>query len=163
MLQRCCECRKTHKTIAAKWREKQISQACKDAKAENASPRHGLKRIGKQIGGGSAKPLKFVARDGKTNDGGEKGTLTADPKVIDGIITRAWQEIYQGNAADIPTLVENIKTKYKDRIYVAPEFKVQEITDELVHEAMTGSGKSAGGMDGWQPAELALISREVSK
>ena len=28
---------------------------------------------------------------------------------------------------------------------------------------MTGSGTSAGGMDGWQPAEVALISREVSK
>ena len=107
--------------------------------------------------------MKFVARDGKTNDGGKKGTFTADPKVIDGIITRAWQEIYQGNAVDIPTLVESFKTKYKGRIYAAPEFKVQEITEELVHEAMTGSGKSAGGMDGWQPAELALISREVSK
>ena len=83
--------------------------------------------------------------------------------MIDGIITRAWQDIYQGNAADFPTLVENFKTKYKECIYTAPEFKVQEITEEIVHEAMTGSGKSVGGMDGWQPAELALISREVSK
>ena len=110
-------------------KEKQISQACKDAKVENASPRHGLKRIGKQIGGGSAKPLKFVARDGKTNGGGEKGALTADPKAIDGIITRAWQDIYQGNVADIPTLVDNFKAKYKGRIYTAPEFKVQEIAE----------------------------------
>ena len=42
------------------------------------------------------------------------------------------------------------------------EAKVEEITAELVHEAMISSGKTAGGMDGWQPAELALVSEGIS-
>ena len=87
-----------HKHIASSWKSRQIRLICSEAREANASPKQGLKRIAKQIGGGNAKPLKFVARDGMTSDGGRKGTLTANPNVIDGIITRAWQNIYNGNA-----------------------------------------------------------------
>ena len=58
-----------HRTIAASWRNRQLKQASSDARKANASPKHGLKRMAKQIGGGSAKPLKFVARGAMTNDG----------------------------------------------------------------------------------------------
>ena len=107
-----------HKNIVASWKSRQISLKCSEAKEANASPKHGHKRIAKQIGGGSAKPWKFGARDGMTNDGGRKGTLTANPSVIDGIITRAWQNIYNGNAKSIPELVRNFKEKYEHVIYI---------------------------------------------
>ena len=59
-----------HKNIVVSWTSRQISLKCSEAEEANASPKHGLKRIAKQIGGGSAKPLEVVARDGMTNDGG---------------------------------------------------------------------------------------------
>ena len=40
------------------------------------------------------------------------GTLTSDPKVMDGIIIRAWQEIYKGNAADTDAWIRNYVHKY---------------------------------------------------
>ena len=33
-----------------------------------------------------------------------------------------------------------------------------DLTTQEVFDGLTGGGKTAGGMDGWQPAELAFVS-----
>ena len=58
--------------------------------------------------------------------------------------------------------MRNFKEKYKHVIYRMEEATVEEITADLVHEAMISSGKTAGGTDGWQPAELSLVSEGIS-
>ena len=58
--------------------------------------------------------------------------------------------------------MRNFKEKYKHVIYRMEEANVEEITVDLIHETMISSGKTAGGMDGWQPAELALVSEGIS-
>ena len=83
--------------------------------------------MAKQIGGGSAKPLKIVARDVMTSDGGKEGTLTANPKVIDGVIIRAWQKIRNEDAGNIPELVRNFESKYTHKMY----FKVMLLLEQL--------------------------------
>ena len=38
------------------------------------------------------------------------------------------------------------------------EYCIGELTTQEVYDGLTSGGKTAGGMDGWQPAELALVS-----
>ena len=37
-----------------------------------------------------------------------------------------------------------------------------ELTTDTVFERLTSAGKTAGGLDGWVPAELALVSRKTA-
>ena len=48
--------------------------------------------------------------------------------------------------------------KYKKTLYERKEFELSDLTTQEVFDGLTSAGKTAGGMDGWQPAELALVS-----
>ena len=113
---RCLRCAAKHKTIADTWRKRAWAEAKRWAKKENADPKKGLKKVAKQISKHAANSLRYVARDDKVTDGGKVGTLTANPKIIDGVITRAWQEVYKGNTSDPNAVVEafmkNIKRPF---------------------------------------------------
>ena len=39
-----------------------------------------------------------------------------------------------------------------------PEHRLGDLSTQEVFDGLTGGSKTAGGMDGWQPAELALVS-----
>ena len=82
-----------HKAIASKWRNQAQAEDRRRAKEEHADPKKGLKKVAKTISSQTANSLRYVIRDDKTADGRKAGTLTANPKIIDGIITRAWQNI----------------------------------------------------------------------
>ena len=99
-----------------------------------------------------------MARDAKAADGTKIGTLTANPKIIDAVITRAWQDIYKGNVDDVDAVVADFLKKYKKTLLKQVEHSISELSTQEVYDGLTSSGKSAGGMDGWQPAELALVS-----
>ena len=86
---KCLRIAEKHKTIADKWRRPTLVEARRRAKEENADPKKGLRKVAKQISKQAASSLRYVARDAKASDGGKAGTLTANPKVIDGVITRA--------------------------------------------------------------------------
>ena len=96
-------------------------------------------------------------RDAKTGDGRKEGTLTAIPKIIDGVITRAWQAIYEGNVDDVDRMVESFMAKYKKTLLNQEEHQMNDLSIQEVFDGLTGGGKTAGGMDGWQPTELALV------
>ena len=84
--------------------------------------------------------------------------MTANPTIIDGVITRAWQDIYKGNVDDVDALVADFLKKYKKTLLTQMEHRIGELTTQEVYDGLTSGGKTAGGMDGWQPAELALVS-----
>ena len=155
---RCLRIAEKHKKIADKWKNRAIAEARRFAKVENADPRRGLKKVAKQISRHAANSLRYVVRDTKAADGRKTGTLTANPKIIDGVITRAWQEVYEGNAKNPDALVEAFVKKYKKTLLKREEYVLQELTTQEVYDRLTSGGKTAGGMDGWEPAELALVS-----
>ena len=152
-----------HKIIADSWRRKARAGFAKLAKQAHADPKHGLKKMAKKIGKPAANPLIYVARDDKAGDGGKVGTLTANPRVVDGIITRAWQKVYEGNAQDVDKLVQTFIHKYRKTLRKQGEFKAPNLTTNIVFDGLTKAGETAGGMDGWQPAELALASWEMCR
>ena len=151
-----------HKVIASKWRNKAHAEDKKRANEEHADPKKGLKKVAKKISSQTANSLRYVIRDNKTADGRKAGTLTANPKIIDGVITRAWQEIYDGNVADVDSVVADFMKKYKKTLFARSEYQMGDLTTQEVFDGLTGGGKTAGGMDGWQPAELALASWNMS-
>lgn len=88
------------KDIAATKDATHIGLAKAETKAANACPKKGIKKMPNAIGSLPSDDLKFVRRDGKTQDGKAKGTMTAKATAIDGIITRAWQDVFRGNVED---------------------------------------------------------------
>ena len=108
---RCLRIAEKHKKIADKWKSRATAEARRCAKEENADPRRGLKKVAKQISKHTANAVRYVARDMKAGDGRKAGTLTANPKIIDGVITRAWHKVYDGNTEDPDALVAAFVTK----------------------------------------------------
>ena len=100
-----------HKAIASKWRNQAHAEERRRAKEEHADPKKGLKKVAKKISSHTANSLRYVIRDDKTGDGRKEGTLTANPKIIDGVITRAWQTIYEGNVTDVDSMVSDFMNK----------------------------------------------------
>ena len=113
---RCLRIAEKHKQIVDKWKSRATAETRGCAKEENADPRRGLKKVAKQISKHAANSLRYVARDTKAADGRKAGTLTANPKIIDGVITRAWHKVYDGNTEDpdalVAAFVKNIKRPY---------------------------------------------------
>ena len=82
---------------------------------------------------------------------------------MDGIITRAWRKVYEGNAQDVDKLVQTFIHKYRETLHKQGEFKAPNLTTKIVFYGLTKAGKTAGGIDGWQPVELALASWEMCR
>jgi len=59
--------------------------------------------------------------------------------------------------------VEAFMMKYKKTSFKRQEFELGELTTQEVYDGLASGGKTAGGMDGWQPAELALASWNCSR
>ena len=88
-----------------------------------------MKNMSMAVGAYPANTLKYVNRDGKTGDGKAKGTLAANPTTIDGIITRAWQEISKGNAANPQQCVDIFIQKHCRALHKIPA--VEPLTSPL--------------------------------
>ena len=53
--------------------------------------------------------------------------------------------------------------KHSDYIYRGEEYQLNDITPEQVEEACKNANNTAGGMDGWQPSEMKLLSATIYK
>ena len=89
--------------------------------------------------------------------------MITEPKEVDAIVKRGWAKIYAGNVIDIESMVANFFNKYATRLYGAAEYKVTEVTEEMVYQTFKHLKVSAPGMDAWQPSELSLFSRQMCK
>ena len=90
----------------------------------------GPKEIAKQTSNHTANSLRYVARDAKAAGGRTIGTVTANQKIIDGVITRAWQDIYKGNVDDVDALVADFLKKYKKTLLTQMEHRIGELTTQ---------------------------------
>ena len=121
----------------------------------------GVKEVVARIDNRQAQPIAFLERDREGPQGQEAGTITTDPKEIDGIVKRAWKKIYAGTKDDTKKATEEFLEKYKAYLYRAEEYIIHAITMEDVREACREAGKTAGGLDGWDPADMSLLSDTV--
>ena len=74
-------------------------------------------------------------------DGRKAGSLTANPKIIDGVITRAWQDIYEGNVSDVDGMVVDLLKKYKTTLLAQSEFRMGDLSTQEVYDGLTGVEK----------------------
>ena len=119
--------------------------------------------MSRAVGSPPANSLKYVKRDGNTGDGKPAGTLAANQTIIDGIITRAWKKVFDGNPSGPKATVDNFLFDHNAFIFKLPEVEAPDITTEGVYQALNAADKSAASMDGWHPAELSLVSFEVAR
>ena len=150
----------THREAATKLEAKAVALRRAETRTANDDPRKGVRHIGRRLDAAPAPPLLFVKRDQYCTDGGLPGTITTDPKQVDGVVARAWNKIYEGNTACAANLVAAFIGKYKPYIYLQEqEEELQHVTGQDVWDNFQAIVPSAGGMDGWMPMELKLLSK----
>ena len=92
---------------------------------------------------------------------GRKGQITNNPADIDAIVKRAWKAVYDGVEGCIQIAVDVFLEKFSKYTLKANPFQAPAITGERVFESFAKTAESAGALDGWNPKELALLSKEV--
>ena len=85
------------------------------------------------------------------------------PSDIDKVVRQAWQHIYKGNVTEATTLFRNFIRKYDSYIlkqdpFPVPDIEGPELLDEIRHAKPT-----IGGLDGWTPHELGIISAKAAQ
>ena len=94
----------------------------------------GVRHIGRKLDKQPAPPLRYVRRDKQCTDTGQPGPITTDLVQVDGVITRMWQRIYNGNVVNQAKSVARLCSEYKACIYRLFEYQVVELTMQLVWE-----------------------------
>ena len=88
-----------------------------------------------------------------------------DPVQVDRVAREAWNPIYAGNIKDIKQHCKNFVAKYGKAsgcsfLYEPEEpVKVEDIDPEELYQLFVHSKRNSGGLDGWTPEDLTLISR----
>ena len=72
-------------------------------------------------------------------------------------IPKSWGKVYKGNFEDRQQKATEFVIKYSDKIYLAPEFQIDDIKAADVRTACTTGKKSMGGLDQWTPADFGLL------
>lgn len=95
------------------------------ARAMHEDPKRGVRHIGEKLEKQLAPPLRCVTRDNERSDGERPGTIMTDPLQVDGVITRAWQRIYDGNVGDAARTVANFCAKYRSYLFFHEECSIE--------------------------------------
>ena len=132
----------------------QIQKAAKIANMQEQSK--GIKKIGRAIDNKNAKPLTHIRRQGKAEQG-----YATDPKEIDRILRQAWGEVYKGNKENPKEASVRFMSKFCKYIYNGPQFEIAAITAEDVEFECKNCAHSAAGTDGFEPGEMAMLSRSA--
>ena len=99
-----------------------------------------------------------MKRDRQGPRGQPIGSITTAPKDIDAITIRAWSNKCKGNKHSGKSRVNDVLGIYGKYTHKAPPISLPPITAAQVEAAFKNAPKNAGGMDGWTPAEQALLS-----
>ena len=86
-------------------------------------------------------------------------SIATQPEEIDLIIRRVWKRIDDGNPAKLANVALAFMNNHRDFMFTAKAFNMNHIItgSEMKHARMTCS-KPAHGPDGWEPAEMAMLS-----
>ena len=104
-------------------------------------PKKRIKRTCSAVNPEAAKPLVYAELDVDQPSGRAKGQITTDPLEVDGVASRAWQRVYQGNASDLRAAADNFANKYKKFIFKGPVYNVARVSADDVAEEMKRAKK----------------------
>ena len=136
------------------------AEVAKTRRNENEDSKAGMRNRCRRINGPVAAPLLYVIRDDKCAGNHEPGTYTTNPQEVDSVVRTAWQKRYTGNVENANHVAKQFAAKYSKYLFRLPPQEAPPIIVELVHVAFSKGGKSAAGMDSWEPEEMALMSME---
>ena len=131
-------------------------------KESMSDAKKGLSRMCKAVSGAGAQPLRFAKRDQMGPQGQGVGTTATNPIEVDEIARRKWLAIYAGKFQNRHRGVAMFMKKYAKE--VGPKcmphiLRSIEWTD--LKEACIHAKASAGGLDGFSPADFRLLSDEA--
>lgn len=121
----------------------------------------GFGKVAKAIDTRFAKPLAHVKRTEQGPNGEPSGTYATKPKEIDFIIRKAWGKQIKGNLDNPHKAAAKFIEMYAQYIPKSPEIEVLPITGRLLFEVCVKATKSVAGPDGFEPAEMALLSMKA--
>eukprot|EP00969_Alexandrium_andersonii_P033415 1459151-Alexandrium_andersonii.AAC.1 len=75
---------------------------------------------------------------------------------------RQWDPTFQGNG-DIPAVAAAHCVRYADCMPEMGEFEVEEITTRKVMQACRAASPTAGGPDGWSPADFKVLPAPAAR
>jgi hypothetical protein len=81
---------------------------------------------------------------------------------VDEEVRKVWGAIYDGNSDDPEALVKRFKQKYGKYLHRRPTYPIGPIDKQRVWRRCATGKHTAGGLDGWEPCDLAIISRNAS-
>lgn len=153
-----------HKKATVTLQEAAAAQARNQALIPYEDGKRGIKHISRKLDKTPAAPLKYVNRDGKCTEGSIEGTLTTDRGQIDAVVGRTWQRIYEGNVTDMPKQVVISAATYANCMFRRTmPYALGHITGNDAWRSSQAIEASTGGMDGWEPTEMKLLSCKTCK
>ena len=104
-------------------------------------------------------PITFLRRSVKGPDGEEIGTFATSTVEIDQILTSAWQNIYQGTARPLQSVVAGFASKYQQYILQQPEHAIDDINPDTPPNPSSGAPGGASRCSGSGPAPGTPIQK----
>ena len=101
--------------------------------------------------------LTFLERSTVGPQGQPIGSITSIPSEIDGVIRADCQQIYEGNVTNLTEHASWFIGKYGSFLFSSEEFKVPKIDGHKLFLLCTKGPFSAGGLDGWCPADWSVL------
>ena len=133
-------------------------KATRKAKAEKQHCNFSLRAAFKDIKQSGTAPLlhttEKVVSNGKTVK-----KIVCKPAEVDRVVREAWAEIRKGKISQANAIIENFLKKYDGHLYKSPEYQIGDINAESLFEELTQHSNSVGGLDGFAPNDLTMVSK----
>jgi len=110
-------------------------------------------------------PMLYLRETFINDEGNKTERYVTDPVQVDRVAREAWNPIYAGNIKDKKQHCKNFVAKYGKAsgcsfLYEPEEpVKVDDIDPEELYQLFVHSKRNSGGLDGWTPEDLTLISK----
>ena len=85
------------------------------------------------------------------------------PADIDRVVRSAWKSIRDGKIHQADDITQRFLNKYSQHLYRAEEYNIGPLSTERLFEELTQTSKSVGGMDGFTPDDLSLVSFKATR
>ena len=114
------------------------------------------KHVRAAVSHGPSQPLVFLQT--------EEGRITAHPHEVDGILRKAWGQVYQGNSPCHVRTTAEFLARYRGHLYVQsrPE-QLRPLTADDILKGGTTSAATAAGWDPWEAADWRHLSRKAAQ
>ena len=89
------------------------------------------------------------------------GTYTADVGELDAMLRSKWDSVFACKGESKSEHIAQFMSQYDSYLYKHEPVVLQPLTGQELRQAAIHSPHNAGGMDGWTPAEMSLLSEHA--